>query len=120
MQSRTLETRGDGGDDGRRVSRITGRVLPLMDPRKVPPYTLWTMRKNDRTREARTRLLPIGDRLLELAVYERRTGGSLELVWAQTVRGGNLYTIAQEMQRAYEGEGWRLVAELLSDSELPD
>jgi hypothetical protein len=91
-----------------------------MDPRQVPPYALWTMRKNDRTREARTRLLPIGDRLLELAIYELRAGGSLELLWAQPVRGGDLYTLAQQTQREYEVEGWRLVAELLSDSELPD
>ena len=91
-----------------------------MDPRKVPPYTLWTMRKNDRTREARTRLLPIGDRLLELAIYEIRTGGSLEVLSSQTVRGNDLYTVTQQMQRAYDVKERCLEAELPSDSGAPD
>ena len=42
------------------------RLVPPRDPRKVPSFTLWTMRKDCRTRQARTRLLPIGDGLLEL------------------------------------------------------
>ncbi len=49
------------------------RLVPPRDPRKVPSFTLWTMRKDCRTRQARTRLLPIGDGLpLAHQLAERR------------------------------------------------
>lgn len=76
------------------------------DPRQVPQFTLWTLRKDGKVREARTRILPIGDGLLELGVYELRTDGTLDLLWAQTLGAGDVRELAQRVQREYEVEGW--------------
>ncbi len=89
---------------------MTVRLVDQPDPRKVPSYELWTMEKNGRERQARVRILPVGSGLLELAIYETRSDGGLDILWSQTLNdGASLYTLAKQTQRHYEVEGWRLV-----------
>lgn len=87
---------------------MTVRLVPARDPGQVPQFTLWTMRKNGRTREARVRLLPVGEGLVELAIYDFRTDGTPDLLWGMTLSGPDVNELAQEKQREYEVRGWIL------------
>ena len=85
---------------------MTVRLVEPRDPRKVPSYPLWTMRRGDKTREARMRILPIGDGHLEFGVYDLRADGSLDLIWSQVVRGPEAFDFVRDQQREYEKQGW--------------
>lgn len=58
---------------------MTVRFAKPRDPRKVPQFTLWTMRKGDRVCEAPGRVLAVGDGLLELGLYDLRSDGTVDL-----------------------------------------
>jgi hypothetical protein len=62
-------------------------MAPQRDPRKLSEFTLWRMRKDGRAIEARTRILPHGDGLLDLIIYVSRSAGTWELHWSQTLSG---------------------------------
>jgi hypothetical protein len=85
------------------------RFAKPRDPRKVPQFTLWTMHKNGRVREARTRLLPIINAGFELGIYEQRSDGSLDLLWSHArLTSDEVNTLAQQQQREYEADGWTI------------
>ena len=80
------------------------------NPEHVPQFTLWRMTKDGRIREARTRLVPFGDHRVELAIYESRSDGTLDLLWSQVLSGGEVNALAQQAQRESEVAGWKPIA----------
>jgi len=89
-------------------------TIRLVDP---PPNTthreefvLWTLVKDTRKVEARTRIAPIG---VELVIYITRHDGSWDLHWSQIVRdGAAVHDLARASMREYEVRGWRVAEEL--------
>ena len=80
------------------------------DPRHVPEFTLWTMCKGSRIREARTRLLPIGDSIFEFGVYEVQTDGTRDLQWSMAyLTSDKVNELAQRSEREHEADGWTAV-----------
>ncbi len=88
----------------RRQLSSVGFVKPR-DPRNVEEHVLWTMHKDDRRVEARTRLVPIG---VDFIIYDAATPDALfELRWSRTLSDGrevNELSIAQ--RQAYESDGY--------------
>jgi hypothetical protein len=80
--------------------------VPQRDPRKLPEFTLWRMTKDGRVAEARTRILPYADGLLDLIIYVSRADGTFDLHWSQTFSGVEVNELAQRTQRQYEVRGW--------------
>lgn len=90
---------------------MTVRLVPTQDPRKLSEFTLWRMTNNGRIAEARTRILPHADGLLDLMVYVSKSDGTFDLHWSQTLSGGGVNELAQRTQREYEVRGWTLDAQ---------
>lgn len=69
------------------------------NPRAIPEYHLWRLKKGARVAEARTRMTPLGP---ELLIY---VGG--ELVWSQVLRDGrDVGALSDERRQAFLGRGW--------------
>lgn len=80
-----------------------------VDPRAIPEHVLWTLTKDDRRAEARTRMVPLGP---ELRVYvTHRTTGAYELLWSQVFTpqqggGAALGALADTTRQDFEARGW--------------
>ena len=72
------------------------------------------MTKASRVAEARTRILPHADGLLDLIIYVSREDGTFDLHWSQTLSAREVNELAQRTQREYEVRGWTLDAEVLA------
>lgn len=69
------------------------------NPAAIPEHTLWTLRKDVRRVEARTRMTPVGPEL--------RICVDGELLWSQVLPDGRAVgELAAEQRRALEGRGW--------------
>ena len=56
----------------------------ISDPREIPEHHLWTLTKDGRRAEARTRMVPIGLGRPELTFYvSSRETGEMTLLWSQ-------------------------------------
>lgn len=76
------------------------------DPRKIPEHSLWTLHKNGRTAEARTRMVPAGPEL-RIYVTSRQTMEPTDLLWSQVMRDGRaIGDLADEKKREFEARGW--------------
>jgi hypothetical protein len=73
------------------VRRLEAKYRPIVrhDPRHLTEHHLWTLRKGERTAEARTRIVPIGDGRPELRIYCSRMSDpeTLDLLWSQVLPG---------------------------------
>ena len=81
---------------------------PQADPRLIPEHHLWTLTKDGRRAEARTRVVPIGDGKPELRFYvTRRETGELDLLWSRVFDDGRQVGEESEAKkREFEAMGW--------------
>lgn len=89
-------------------SEFMRRMAPAWDPPNLPEHHVWTLTKNGRTAEARTRMVPIGDGRPELRIYVTRLEtGELDLLWSQVLDGGRqVGELAEAKRRDFEAKGW--------------
>lgn len=83
------------------------RIAPPVDPRQIPEHTLWTLAKDTRRAEARTRMVPL---LLkpELRFYVSRDG-EMHLLWSQVMEDGRAVSdLAEQKRSEFEAMGWVL------------
>ena len=76
--------------------------------REIPEHHLWTLTKDGRRAEARTRMVPIGLGRPELVFYvSSRETGELMLLWSQVFEDGRqLGELAEAKKREFEAMGW--------------
>jgi len=82
---------------------------PQGDRRLIPEHHLWTLTKDGRRAEARTRMVPIGLGRRELRFYvSSRETGELELLWSQVlVDGREVGELSEAKKKEFEAKGWR-------------
>jgi hypothetical protein len=87
------------------------RIVPARNPDHIPEHTLWRMRKGEKSAEARTRIVPLGDGVPELRIYMSSTAKiePQHLLWSMVMRDGrDVGELAQMKQREFEVRGWKM------------
>ncbi len=76
--------------------------------REIPEHHLWTLTKDGRRVEARTRMVPIGLGRPELTFYvSSRETGEMTLLWSQVFEDARqLSELADAKKREFEAMGW--------------
>src|SRR5687767_12980038 len=86
-------------------------IVPAADPRKLPEHVLWTLMKDGRIAEARTRMTPLGPELRFMMRRGGKTEGPEDLLWSmifQAHDGGGraLGEAAQAKKLEFLALGW--------------
>ena len=88
---------------------MTTRFTGPTNPEHFSEHVLWTLRKGGRIAQARTRLIPIGNRQSELRIYVSNgpTVDIDDLWWSVRLKDGrDVGALSEERKAAFLERGW--------------